>query len=144
MRVSSCNQYVPIREKEQQWHALIMSMNPLTQSSSRRSKPYEPKGAGKLISRLWPAFEQSRVGFVMDAVLKRSRWKIKLSSRLREWLSLRVALHNKSEYVIDVHRKNFTESDGLSHEECDALLKKKLPKDMFSSEEMAIIDCVIN
>ena len=48
-------------------------------------------------------------------------------------------LLNRSEYVIDVHRKNFTESDGLSHDECDALLKKKLPQSSFSPEELSVI-----
>lgn len=97
---------------------------------------------GKLIPVYGLLLNSPELALSWMQFLNAVRWKIKLSSRLREMVILRVALHNKSEYVIDVHRKNFTESDGLSHEECDALLKKKLPKDIFSSEEMAIIDYV--
>jgi alkylhydroperoxidase family enzyme len=94
---------------------------------------------GKLIPVYGLLLNSPELALSWMQFLNAVRWKIKLSSRLREMVILRVALHNKSEYVIDVHRKNFTESDGLSHEECEALLKKKLPKDIFSAEEMAII-----
>ncbi len=94
---------------------------------------------GKLIPVYGLLLNSPELALSWMQFLNAVRWKIKLSARLREMVILRVALHNKSEYVIDVHRKNFTESDGLSHDECDALLKKKLPQSSFSHEELSVI-----
>jgi hypothetical protein len=94
---------------------------------------------GKLIPVYGLLLNSPELALSWMQFLNAVRWKIKLSARLREMVILRVALHNKSEYVIDVHRKNFTESDGLSHDECDALLKKKLPQSTFSPEELSVI-----
>ena len=94
---------------------------------------------GKLIPVYGLLLNSPELALSWMQFLNAVRWKIKLSARLREMVILRVALHNKSEYVIDVHRKNFTESDGLSHDECDALLKKKLPQSSFSPEELSVI-----
>ena len=94
---------------------------------------------GKLIPVYGLLLNSPELALSWMRFLNAVRWKIKLSARLREMVILRVALHNKSEYVIDVHRKNFTESDGLSHDECDALLKKKLPQSSFSPEELSVI-----
>ncbi len=94
---------------------------------------------GKLIPVYGLLLNSPELALSWMQFLNAVRWKIKLSARLREMVILRVALHNKSEYVIDVHRKNFTESDGLSHDECDALLKKKLPQSSFSLEELSVI-----
>ncbi len=94
---------------------------------------------GKLIPVYGLLLNSPELALSWMQFLNAVRWKIKLSARLRDMVILRVALHNKSEYVIDVHRKNFTESDGLSHDECDALLKKKLPQSSFSPEELSVI-----
>ncbi len=97
---------------------------------------------GKLIPVYGLLLNSPELALSWMQFLNAVRWKIKLSSRLREMVILRVALHNKSEYVIEVHRKNFTEADGLSHAECDALLKKKIPQGIFNTEEMSVVSYV--
>lgn len=94
---------------------------------------------GKLIPVYGLLLNSPEVALSWMQFLNAVRWKIKLTARIRELVILRVALLNNSKYVIDVHRKNFTESDGLSYAECDALLKKKISPGFFNNEELALI-----
>jgi alkylhydroperoxidase family enzyme len=94
---------------------------------------------GKLIPVYGLLLNSPELALSWMQFLNAVRWKIRLSSRLREMVILRVALLNKSDYVIDVHRKNFAESDGLNHAECEGLLKKKVPSGLFNMEELSVI-----
>ena len=84
-----------------------------------------------------PDIAQAWMGFI-NAV----RWKNTLSARLREIVILRVAVLNQSTYVIDVHRQHFAATDGLTMEECDALLAPQIGDSTFSAVELSVIDFV--
>jgi alkylhydroperoxidase family enzyme len=94
---------------------------------------------GKLIPVYGLLLNSPDVALSWLQFLNAVRWKSDLSSRIREMVILRVAFHNKSDYVIDVHRRNFTDSDGLSHDECEALLNEKISINLFKQEELSLI-----
>src|SRR5438876_1965515 len=49
------------------------------------------------------------------------RWQTQIEGRLRELLIIRVALLNRSEYVLRQHMPRLAHAEGLSAQECDAL-----------------------
>src|SRR5437870_9368830 len=49
------------------------------------------------------------------------RWQTEIAGRLRELLIIRIALVNRSDYVIRQHVPKLAQAEGLSAQECDAL-----------------------
>src|SRR5213592_860563 len=49
------------------------------------------------------------------------RWQTEIEGRLREVVIIRVALLNRSQYVLRQHMPRLAEAEGLSAQECDAL-----------------------
>jgi len=49
------------------------------------------------------------------------RWQTEIAGRLRELLIIRIALLNRSEYVIRQHVPRLAQAEGLSAQECEAL-----------------------
>jgi AhpD family alkylhydroperoxidase len=49
------------------------------------------------------------------------RWKTQLDGRLRELVIIRIAILNRTEYVLNQHVPHLAAADGVSEEECAAL-----------------------
>ena len=94
---------------------------------------------GKLIPVYGLLLHSPEVADAWMSLVNAARWKTQLDSRMRELVILRVAFLNRAQYVIDVHRSHFTEADGLSTRECDALLQQALEPDVFSAADMDLL-----
>jgi len=66
------------------------------------------------------------------------RWQTQIEARLRELLIIRVALLNRSDYVIRQHVPALARAEGLSAPECDALADWK-PSGFFDARERAAL-----
>ena len=97
---------------------------------------------GKLIPVYGLLLHSPEVAKTWMELLNAVRWKTTLSSRIREIATIRVAVLNHCRYVIDVHLANFAKQDGLTDEECLALLQTKVTNDVFSESDLAIIHYV--
>ena len=97
---------------------------------------------GKLIPVYGLLLHSPEVAKTWMELLNAVRWKTTLSSRIREIAIIRVAVLNHCRYVIDVHPGNFAKQDGLTYEECLALLQTKVTNDVFSESDLAIIHYV--
>jgi alkylhydroperoxidase family enzyme len=93
---------------------------------------------GKLIHIYGMLLHSPDIADAWMQLINAVRWKTHLSPRLREIIIIRVAVLNKVEYVINVHRSTFAAADGVSHEECDALLNEDVGGG-FSDSERAVI-----
>ena len=66
------------------------------------------------------------------------RWQTQIEGRLRELLIIRVALLNRSEYVIRQHLPRLAQAEGLSAQECDALAEWKASASFDERERAAL------
>ena len=66
------------------------------------------------------------------------RWQTQIEGRLRELLIIRVALLNRSEYVIRQHLPSLAQAEGLSAHECDALADWKASASFDERERAAL------
>ena len=97
---------------------------------------------GKLIPVYGLLLHSPEVAKTWMELLNAVRWKTTLSSRIREIAIIREAVLNHCRYDIDVHLANFAKQDGLTDEECLALLQTKVTNDVFSESDLAIIHYV--
>lgn len=97
---------------------------------------------GKLIPVYGLLLHSPDVAQAWMELLNAVRWKTALSPRLREIVILRVAALNQASYVIDVHRQHFAQADGLTHQECELLLRTEEPATLFSDLERGAVDYV--
>jgi 4-carboxymuconolactone decarboxylase len=49
------------------------------------------------------------------------RWKTELDGQLREIIIIRIAILNRVDYVLKAHVPAYTEPEGMSQEQCDAI-----------------------
>ena len=94
---------------------------------------------GKLISVYGLLLHSPEVAQAWMALINAVRWRTGLDARLREIVILRVAALNDAAYVIDVHRRHFTDADGLAAAECEALCAAQMPSGLFGETEEAVI-----
>jgi 4-carboxymuconolactone decarboxylase len=94
---------------------------------------------GKLIPVYGLLLHSPEMADAWMSLVNAVRWQTHLNPRMREMAVLRVAYLNRAQYVIDVHRGHFTEADGVSASECDALLQHAIPAGVFDSKELDII-----
>jgi alkylhydroperoxidase family enzyme len=66
------------------------------------------------------------------------RWQTEISGRLRELVIIRVALLNRSEYILRQHVPKLAQAEGLSAEACAALADWK-PSTFFDACERAAL-----
>lgn len=66
------------------------------------------------------------------------RWKTQLDGRLRELVIIRIAILNRTEYVLNQHVPHLALADGVSLEECEAL-KDWRASTLFDERERAVL-----
>lgn len=97
---------------------------------------------GKLIPVYGLLLHSPEVAQGWMSLINAVRWQTALDARTREMAILRVAVLNGATYVIDVHRRHFTQTDGLTAPECDALCSVELGQGVFGAADEAVIDYV--
>lgn len=66
------------------------------------------------------------------------RWKVDLEGRLREIVIVRVGYLNRCAYVVNQHVPELTAPEGLTQEQCDALVDWR-PSPFFDARERAAL-----
>ncbi len=94
---------------------------------------------GKLIPVYGLLLHSPAIADAWMALLNVARWETDVQPRWRELAILRVACLNRAQYVIDVHRANFTESEGLTHAECEAVLQREVVPGVLPANEEALL-----